>query len=326
MKNKLKKILLLISAVLFFAISMAVGGVKAEAATGQDVVNYAKQFLGCKYVYGAAGPNTFDCSGLTSYCYRNAAGIDIGRTTKNQINAGREVSRNELQPGDLVFPHSGHVGIYVGNGQMIHAPQTGDVVKISNITKFWRARRIIETPAIDFSSPKVRAVFDAGFYFERYPDLKKAFGTDANALYNHFITNGINEGRCASETFDVKYYLKHNKDLQKAFGSKNYRAAYNHFLANGISEKRDLSPVFNMKYYIAHNSDVSKAYGKDYYGIIDHFIRFGMKEGRASSENFNLNAYKSRYKDLRKAYGNNNVLYYRHYLNHGIAEGRNAKK
>lgn len=108
-----------------------------------NLVEYAKRFIKVPYVWGGTTPSGFDCSGFTSYVYRNAAGINIGRTTYEQINAGREVSRNELQPGDLVFPHDGHVGIYVGNGQMIHAPQTGDVVKIAPVYRFWRARRVL---------------------------------------------------------------------------------------------------------------------------------------------------------------------------------------
>ena len=94
-------------------------------------------------VYGATGPSNFDCSGFTQYVFKNAAGIDISRTTYSQINVGVPVSQDQLQPGDLVFPHTGHVGIYVGNGQMIHAPQTGDVVKVSPVYKFYAARRVL---------------------------------------------------------------------------------------------------------------------------------------------------------------------------------------
>ena len=117
----------------------------ATVATGtvSAVLNEAYKHLGKSYVWGAKGPNNFDCSGFTSYVYRHAAGVEIGGSTFSQINAGREVSYSELQPGDLVFPHSGHVGIYVGNGQMIHAPRTGDVVKVGPVYKFWRARRIL---------------------------------------------------------------------------------------------------------------------------------------------------------------------------------------
>ena len=107
------------------------------------VLNEAYKHLGKAYVYGATGPNNFDCSGFTQYVYNHAVGIDISRTTYSQINVGVPVSRDQLQPGDLVFPHAGHVGIYVGNGQMIHAPQTGDVVKVSSVYKFYAARRIL---------------------------------------------------------------------------------------------------------------------------------------------------------------------------------------
>lgn len=108
------------------------------------IVSYAMKFLGRPYVYGATGPDSFDCSGFTSYVYRQVLGIDITRTTYTQLNVGRPVSQSELKPGDLVFPHAGHVGIYVGNGNMIHAPQTGDVVKVSSVYKFYAARRIVD--------------------------------------------------------------------------------------------------------------------------------------------------------------------------------------
>lgn len=113
------------------------------SGSASNLINYARRFLGVPYGWGATGPNSFDCSGFTQYVFRNAAGINIGRTTYDQINAGVEVSQANLQPGDLVFPHSGHVGIYIGNGQMIHAPSTGDVIKISSVYSFWRARRVL---------------------------------------------------------------------------------------------------------------------------------------------------------------------------------------
>lgn len=109
----------------------------------QAILNEAYKHLGAKYVWGATGPDTFDCSGFTSYVYKNAAGIDISRTTYTQIDVGQPVSEDQLKPGDLVFPHTGHVGIYVGNGQMIHAPQTGDVIKVSPVYGFYAGRRIL---------------------------------------------------------------------------------------------------------------------------------------------------------------------------------------
>ena len=100
--------------------------------------------IGTPYVWGGESweEGGFDCSGYVQYVYRQL-GYRHSRTTYTQINDGIEVSRGDLQIGDLVFPHSGHVGMYVGNGQYIHAPQTGDFIKVSPISKFWRARRII---------------------------------------------------------------------------------------------------------------------------------------------------------------------------------------
>ena len=106
------------------------------------LVKYAKKFLGVPYVFGGTTPKGFDCSGLVQYVYRHF-GINISRTTRTQINDGREVGRNNLQLGDLVFPSSGHVTLYIGNNQVLHAPEPGDRVKISPLWKFWRATRIL---------------------------------------------------------------------------------------------------------------------------------------------------------------------------------------
>ncbi|ENK1243995.1 C40 family peptidase [Clostridium sporogenes] len=114
----------------------------APPAAHGDVVGYAMQFQGVPYVWGGTSPSGFDCSGFVQYVYRNAAGIELPRDTYGQIGAGTRVSQDQLQPGDLVFPHTGHVGIYIGGGQMIHAPQTGDVVKISSVYKFYAGVRI----------------------------------------------------------------------------------------------------------------------------------------------------------------------------------------
>ena len=73
---------------------------------GADIIEYAKQFIGVPYVFGGTSPSGFDCSGLVQYVYRHF-GINISRTTKTQINEGREVDINNLQLGDLVFPSSG---------------------------------------------------------------------------------------------------------------------------------------------------------------------------------------------------------------------------
>lgn len=101
-------------------------------APRSEVVSIAKRYLGAPYVWGADGPNSFDCSGFTMFVYRQV-GVQLPRVSRDQINAGERVRREDLQPGDLVFFGSPihHVGIYVGGGMMIHSPRTGDVVKIS---------------------------------------------------------------------------------------------------------------------------------------------------------------------------------------------------
>ncbi|WP_405821224.1 NlpC/P60 family protein [Streptomyces sp. NBC_01390] len=108
------------------------GVAEAPNSRAAAAVAYAYQKLGSPYVWGATGPDAFDCSGLIQAAY-HSAGISLPRTTYAQINAGRRVSPSELLPGDLVFFYSGisHVGIYVGHGQMIHAPNPSAPVRVA---------------------------------------------------------------------------------------------------------------------------------------------------------------------------------------------------
>lgn len=112
------------------------GSVAAPNSRAAAAVAYAYTKLGSPYVWGATGPDAFDCSGLTQAAYRSA-GVSLPRTTYSQINAGQRVAQSELQPGDLVFFYSGitHVGLYIGNGQMIHAPNPSAPVRVAPITE-----------------------------------------------------------------------------------------------------------------------------------------------------------------------------------------------
>ena len=126
----------------------APGSAAAEAPNSRAAaaVSYAYQKLGSPYVWGATGPNAFDCSGLVQAAYRSA-GVSLPRTTYSQIDAGRRVSRSELLPGDLVFFYAGisHVGIYVGNGRMIHAPNPSAPVRVAPLDEmpFTGATRVV---------------------------------------------------------------------------------------------------------------------------------------------------------------------------------------
>ncbi|MCO5996504.1 C40 family peptidase [Actinoallomurus rhizosphaericola] len=103
------------------------------------VLQFACAQLGKPYVFGGAGPSTWDCSGITMVAYRKV-GIKLNHWVPDQWDASRRVSKADLQPGDLVFFHDlGHVGFYLGNGKFLHAPHTGDVVKISNLSDSWYA-------------------------------------------------------------------------------------------------------------------------------------------------------------------------------------------
>ena len=116
------------------------------SGTGSEVVAYAKQFIGTKYVYGGSSPSTgFDCSGFTSYVYKHF-GINLPHSSGAQGSKGTAVSRDNLAAGDLVI-YSGHVAIYVGGGQVIHAPRPGKSVCIVPLNQaasnYIGARRVL---------------------------------------------------------------------------------------------------------------------------------------------------------------------------------------
>jgi cell wall-associated NlpC family hydrolase len=116
-------------------VSLAVSGpIVANSQAAQIAVDTAMAQRGKPYVWAAAGPDTFDCSGLVEYAY-GAAGIGLPHSSFLQSQMGQAVSRDQLQPGDLVFFYSpvSHVGIYIGNGMMVNAPTAGDVVKVASI-------------------------------------------------------------------------------------------------------------------------------------------------------------------------------------------------
>lgn len=124
------------------------------SSKGEDVVSYAKQYLGCPYVYGASGSKSFDCSGFTMYVYKHF-GISLPHGATSQSRYGTKVSKSNLKAGDIIFLTDyetgvgiGHCGIYIGNGNFIHASTTGYKVRISSLDveyagRFYSAIRLL---------------------------------------------------------------------------------------------------------------------------------------------------------------------------------------
>jgi cell wall-associated NlpC family hydrolase len=127
------------------AATSSAAATSSEAATRATALEHAMSKIGSPYRYGATGPNAFDCSGLVSWAYKQA-GKSLPRTSRAQSQVGTPVSRDNLQPGDLVFFYKpvSHVGIYIGDGKIVHASTRKSPVKISDINrmKFNSARRV----------------------------------------------------------------------------------------------------------------------------------------------------------------------------------------
>ena len=150
--------------------------------------------------------------------------------------------------------------------------------------------------------------FDVQSYYNEYPDLRAAFGTDLASYYSHYLMYGKKEGR-------------HATGCSKLKGAATK--------AGGV----DYAPVYDPEYYLSRSGDVEKAFTKSTYGgvtvvddsaVLRHFINYGMSEGRRGSEAFDVYSYRTRYLDLRKAYGSNLKEYYLHYLEYGMKEHRNG--
>lgn len=120
----------------------------ANSSKIEKVLDVAYKQIGKPYVWGASGPSSFDCSGFTSYVYKNSVNVTLPRVSREQANIGSHVSKAQLQPGDLVFFNSdgsviNHVGMYVGDSKFIHSPQPGDVVKLDNLNSTYYTRTFV---------------------------------------------------------------------------------------------------------------------------------------------------------------------------------------
>lgn len=120
---------------------------QAEGITGEQLVAVAETLIGAPYRYGGTSPNGFDCSGLVQYAYKEA-GLDVPRSTQEQLRYAQSVNLGNLRAGDVLFfrvsRHKiSHVGIYTGNGRFIHAPSTGRHVSYARLDNpFWKKRLV----------------------------------------------------------------------------------------------------------------------------------------------------------------------------------------
>ncbi|MBQ9609306.1 MAG: N-acetylmuramoyl-L-alanine amidase [Lachnospiraceae bacterium] len=187
------------------------------------------------------------------------------------------------------------------------------------------------------------AVYDFNYYIKQNPDVFNAFGYDEEKVLQHFVNNGMNEGRTAKAEFVLRYYKGAYPDLRSAFGNNN-KAYYMHYINNGKKESRtanedkgvvnptteykgvDYSLVYDYNYYVDKNPDVKAVYGGDDEAVLKHFVVNGMREGRQAKDTFNVSYYKTNYGDLASVYGNNLINYYMHYVNRGYKENRVADR
>jgi hypothetical protein len=191
-----------------------------------------------------------------------------------------------------------------------------------------------------FQSGSGGCVFDARKYSDAYPDLKDAFGYNEVLLKDHFIKNGINEGRspCGNDnptcSFNAKVYADNYDDLKKAYGYDT-SGLKSHYTIHGINEGRSFCKpynpnecVFDARKYADMYPDVRNAHGYDPTKLREHYSVFGINEGRTPcgttnrSCKFNAKVYADKYNDLKVAYGYNDSALKNHYSTHGINEGR----
>lgn len=312
-------------------------GMAAASYDPNKVVAYANSMVGKSYSNGYCLRFVKECfsktygftsSACCAYTYSKSY---IDSTSSTNIPVGADVFfKGSGTTCSSCKNKAGHVGIYVGNGYVVHA-MNGKIQKTKlsvlnsyrNLTYIgwgWHGNKSFTSAQ---SSNEPDYMFDYKYYSLRYEDLNKAFGFDEKALRNHWETCGKKEGRSPSIIYDPMYYANHNSDLYKAFGY-NYTALYNHFIQYGRYEYRASSTVYNGTYYKNKYSDLRKA-GLSSEDLIKHFLNNGMKEGRCANSEFVLENYKNRYSDLRKAFGNDNKSYYYHYMEYGWRESRNCK-
>ncbi|MBQ9608083.1 MAG: polysaccharide deacetylase family protein [Lachnospiraceae bacterium] len=213
----------------------------------------------------------------------------------------------------------------------------GTIIKVKGIDKYGTRTDTVTKVLTDYFN----AVFNASYYAEKYPDLKSVYGTDSDALLNHFLLYGLNEGRQASPAFDINYYMDSYPDLQNAYGD-NKTMYVDHFKTFGMAEGRQASPLFNVETYRENYEDLNNAYGNDLAKYYTHYSLYGYNENRSAvgytylesystsldgvdySSVYDYNYYIEQNPEVIKMAGANDVAVLKYFINHGMNEGQQA--
>ncbi len=280
-----------------------------------------------------------DCSGFVSWCWgltakqstRSLASYSsyVGAVTVNNI-------RNYLQLGDALNRYDYHVVlvtdlIYDASGNLTGIEITEQTVPETKRTIYtpaglasayasydgiYRCKSSVPASPVVVQQEKEetwieKASFDVMVYRDRNQDLANM--TDAQ-LKEHWLKNGIKEGRASSLVLDLGFYMGNNPDLKEAFGN-DYQKLYNHFITSGYKEYRKSSALFDGQYYCDNNPDVAASYKEKY---MLHYIENGVKEGRRASLTFDPNYYWHIRPDVSEAWPGDYLMCARHYAGHGI--------
>ena len=276
------------------------------AANQSNITNYLE--LGDCLNSNSAG-HVVLVTGLT-YSGGTLTQIEITEQTPPQLK------RSYYTPAGLASVYSSSYGIYRYTGTVAEAP-TGSA---SATTSF----------GTEVTAKLKNWVFDPVYYADKYDDLKAAFGYDESALYDHYLNNGITEGRQASPLFNIKYYLNQNNELVDVYGT-DYEAAFTHFVSFGQYESsrvysKELTAIkdaiFDVDFYSTKYPTAVANFGSDVGRIFANYIKSGIAKGRAGSPAFDISTYISGNTDLASAYANDYYGAMRHFIASGQNESR----
>ena len=252
-----------------------------------------------------------------------------GRSDAEQIAAG-DVLQFDGDPFTLFYDDWDGDGLSDAQEVLVHAnPQLLDTDS-DGIDDWYEVTQDRTDPNDANSVRQWLNSFSPEAYLVRYIDLANAFGTDYNAAWEHYLNDGVSEGRSHSESFSIDDYLLLNPDVAAAFGSDK-KAALEHWFNYGINEGRQaFVPLvtwpsgFSPEDYLARYADLAAAFGADYNKAWEHYLNYGVTEGRTHNVSFSIDDYLSLNGDLAAAFGSDKKAALEHWFNSGINEGRQA--